>query len=224
MDDATSLRARLRRLPTLTGGSPAWRPEEAGSDPATVFVEWIGHAIDAGVREPHVMTLATVDQDGTPDARVLILKDVGDGTWWFASSAESAKGRQLAGQRRAALCFYWPEAGRQVRVRGAVITGDDERRRVDFLERSAGARAVAIGSRMSDSLASQEELDESVDAAMKRLEESPDLVPDAWRVYGVVADSVEFWQADFERNHVRLQYRREEAPAGAHWVRTRLWP
>lgn len=128
----------LRSLPTLTGTAPAL--EELAAEPHGLFLSWLGHAVDAGVPEPHAATLATVDRDGLPDARTLILKDVGPRGWAFASRRSSRKGAQLAARPAAALNFWWQPIVRAVRLRGAVTEATAEESAADFAVRSAAAR------------------------------------------------------------------------------------
>jgi pyridoxine/pyridoxamine 5'-phosphate oxidase len=121
------------------------------------------------------MTLSTVDADGSPDARVLILKDVTEGCWWFASSSESAKGRQLGASPAAALTFYWPAHARSVRIRGPVMAATATQSANDFGARGLGARAVALASKESQPARNREEIDEAVAAARSRLAGDPSL-------------------------------------------------
>ena len=117
-------------------------PDSPGPDehPAGVFVRWLESAFAAGVAEPHVSVLSTVDAGGYPDARVLVLRDIDRDGWWFSGPADSPKGVQLAAVPRAALTFYWREQGRQVRIRGTVHHGDAGTTARDFLDRSVTAR------------------------------------------------------------------------------------
>jgi pyridoxamine 5'-phosphate oxidase len=104
---------------------PEFDPAVAPDDPVTLFLRWLEVAIRDGVRAPHAMTLATADDQGQPSSRVLICKDVdGTGRWYFASSAASGKGRDLAVNPRAALSFWWPQQGRQIRIRGPAGPAD----------------------------------------------------------------------------------------------------
>ncbi|WP_156411449.1 pyridoxine/pyridoxamine 5'-phosphate oxidase [Nocardioides sp. Soil805] len=215
-----SLRAELRALPVL---SSVPRPFDVNSAPATpqeLFVDWFRQAVDAGEAEPHAMTLSTCDALGRPDARVLILKDLDEQGWWFATSSASTKGQQLEQRPTAALTFYWRTLGRQVRVRGTVLTASDERAAADFRARGLGARAVALASRESQPLADPSECREAVQVARAALEAHPGLVSPNWALYSVNPDQVEFWQADPDRQHARLRY----AGSGSRWVQTLLWP
>ncbi|NES16935.1 MULTISPECIES: pyridoxal 5'-phosphate synthase [Micromonospora] len=210
----------LRGLPVLAHEMPPFDPADAPDAPVPLFACWLAAAIDAGVDEPHAMTVSTVDADGAPDARVLILKDLDDEGWHFATTATSAKGRQLAGNPRIALSFHWREQGRQVRVRGTARTADPEVSRQDFLARPEGSRIATLPGRQSAVLTDRAELDRELAEVRTRLAADPGLVAEAHQVYSVTPATVEFWQADRERRHVRLRYRR----AGDGWARELLWP
>jgi pyridoxamine 5'-phosphate oxidase len=209
-DDLT---ARLRALPVFDLDLPVFDPSGAPDDPVELFAEWLEEAVGHGMREPHAMTISTVGADGRPNARVLILRGVVDGRWRFASSGLSVKGRELATTPAAALTFYWPVRGRQIRVRGKVAAADPRVSAQDFLARSSSARAEALLARQSQPL----------DGALPELDAPPpDLVAEHWTVSEVVADEVEFWQADVDRRHVRLRYAR--VVDGTRWSTQRLWP
>jgi pyridoxamine 5'-phosphate oxidase len=213
------VREFLRSLPVFAGVLTGFETDDAPARPQTLFESWLRDAVEAGVREPHAMTVSTVAPDG-PDARVVILKDVDADGWWFASSSASAKGRELADRPGAALTFYWPEIARQVRIRGRVRTGTAEQGARDFTARGSAARAVALAGHESDALDGRAECLAAIDAAQQRLAADPALVPATWTVYLVVAATVEFWQADKDRAHHRLQYRAVDGG----WERTLLWP
>jgi pyridoxamine 5'-phosphate oxidase len=214
------LRSRLRELKVFAGELASFEASNAPQHPAELFLIWLMEAIEAGVREPHAMTLSTVDDEGRPSSRVLILKGLGDGRWEFATSRRSRKGRELEGNGWGALSFYWSELGRQVRVRGRVLEVGQERSVADFLARSAGARAEALAGTQSEVLSEQRDLEDAVREAHELIEGDPQVVDEDWTVYGLAADEVEFWQAHSERRHVRLHYRLCE---GA-WIQERLWP
>ncbi|NYI04816.1 pyridoxine/pyridoxamine 5'-phosphate oxidase [Allostreptomyces psammosilenae] len=217
-----NLRELLRALPVFPATLPTFAPEQAPDDPVALFTEWLLDAVRAGVPEPHAMTLATADAAGDPSARVLICKDVDADGWQFASHAGSRKGRELAARPSAALTFYWQPLGRQVRVRGPVTRADAERAAEDFRARSVGARAETLVGRQSRPLGHPDEIEAAVRAQARRLRDEPNLVPPEWTVYTVRALEVEFWQADRDRRHLRLAYRRE-APESP-WTRQLLWP
>ncbi len=222
MSDGQSqeLRARLRELRVFAGDLAQFDVSDAPAHPAELFLRWLAEAIDADVPEPHAMTLSTVDRDGRPSSRVLILKGLSDGRWEFASSRRSRKGAELAANGWAALSFYWSALGRQVRVRGRVLDAGLERSGIDFLARSPAARAEALAGTQSAVLSDPEDLDAALREGRERIERDPRVVDADWALYGLAADEVEFWQAHPERRHARLRYLLRE---GA-WLRDQLWP
>ncbi|MFF1558870.1 pyridoxal 5'-phosphate synthase [Streptomyces sp. NPDC058279] len=200
---------------------PSFDPEAAPAEPLELFREWFTHAARAGQPEPHTMSLATVDADGRPDVRTLMLHDADARGWHFASHATSAKGRQLAGQSAAALGFYWPAVGRQIRIRGRVTACGPQESRADLAVRSRGALAAALTGRQSEVLGSLAELAEASAAAWVRAGADPEAPAPTWTRYVLEPAEVEFFQGDAARRHTRLHYRRD--PAGT-WTRSLLWP
>ncbi|MFD2655588.1 pyridoxine/pyridoxamine 5'-phosphate oxidase [Gracilibacillus thailandensis] len=210
----------LRNLKSLTGPFPDFHTKDLPDYPSDLFVEWLYVAIEKGIHEPHAMTLSTVDKAGAPDARVLILKDVINNGWYFATSTTSRKGEQLKFNPKVALTFYWAEIGRQVRIRGVATEMPPETNSNDFLERSSGARALALIGHQSKELMQRENLDEALLKTKELVKEAPDTVSSTWKLYVVYADEVEFWQGDPERKHRRVQYQRKDD----HWIHRLLWP
>ncbi|WP_374200834.1 pyridoxine/pyridoxamine 5'-phosphate oxidase [Streptomyces bambusae] len=225
--------ATLRSLRVWDIELPHFDADAAPADPLPLFREWFVHAAKAGQPEPHTMSLATVDDLGRPDVRTLMLHDADAHGWHFASHATSAKGRQLAARPDAALGFYWPAVARQVRVRGRVTAAGPEVSRADLAVRSRGALAAALTGRQSEVLGSAEELALASAAAWERAGAEPDAPAPTWTAYVLEPDSVEFFQGDAMRRHVRLRYRRSrQGPQGAEggegaqqpWTRELLWP
>lgn len=196
---AGGLRELLRGLDVLSGELPVFDPGAAPPDPAALFTEWLLGAVAAGVPEPHAMTLSTVDRQGNPSARVLILKGLDANGWKFAVHDESPKGRELAARRSAALTFYWPLQARQVRVRGPVAGESAEQSAADFLARSPAARAEALLGRQSSPLQDLAERDEATRKSLEQVDREPGLVPPEWTLYALRPESVEFWQGDGDR-------------------------
>ncbi|MFF0964346.1 pyridoxine/pyridoxamine 5'-phosphate oxidase [Streptomyces sp. NPDC003703] len=238
----TDLDALLRSLrvwdPEVTR-LPAFDPGEAPADPLDLFTAWFAQAVAAGEPEPHTMSLATADAGGDPDVRVVMLHGADARGWAFATHAGSRKGRQLAARPHAALLFYWPVLGRQVRVRGPVTTAPRAEARTDLHARSTGALAAALTGAQSELLGSLGELDRASAAAWQRAEAAPDTDAPSWTLYRLRPDEVEFFQGDARRRHVRLRYRaraeqegrEEQAGQGGQegreergWVRELLWP
>ncbi|WP_406508140.1 pyridoxal 5'-phosphate synthase [Streptomyces sp. NBC_00212] len=199
---------------------PPFDPAGAPATPLPLFQEWLMHAAGAGQAEPHTMTLATVDEAGRPDIRTLMLHDADDDGWHFASHSTSAKGRQLAARPVAALGFYWPAVGRQVRVRGTVTPAGQAASQADLHARSTGALAAALVGRMSEVLDEYRELEDASETAWRRAEADQLTPVPTWTRYVLEPTEVEFFQGDARRRHVRLRYRRE----ATGWTRELLWP
>ncbi|NNN30431.1 pyridoxal 5'-phosphate synthase [Streptomyces sp. S3(2020)] len=217
-----SVREWLRSLEVFAGSLADFDPADAPADPVDLFLDWLREAVAAGVPDAHAMTLSTVGEDGGPDARVLILKNVDGDGWQFAVHAGSPKGRQLADRPLAALTFYWPQLGRQVRVRGGVEPASPEQSAADLLARAPSARAEVLLGRQSDHLDTPGEREGAFRAALARIEAEPDLVSAEWTLYTLVPSQIEFWQADKDRLHNRLRY--ERADRHTPWERHLLWP
>jgi len=133
-------RALLRSLPSLSGNASTLDLAALPHDPVALFLEWLGVARQAGAAEPHAMTLSTVDAGGVPDARILVLKDVDERGWSFASTRSSSKGAQLDANPHAALTFWWQPVVRSVRVRGRAVEASREESLADLRARSAAAQ------------------------------------------------------------------------------------
>ncbi|WP_411106701.1 pyridoxal 5'-phosphate synthase [Streptomyces sp. cmx-4-9] len=213
--------ATLHSLRVWAHPLPSFDAQAAPAEPLPLFREWLVHAARAGQPEPHTMSLATVDGAGRPDVRILMLHEADARGWHFASHATSAKGRQLAEQPEAALAFYWPAVGRQVRVRGSVTACGPQESREDLAVRSRGALAAALTGRQSEVLGSPQELVRASEAAWDRAGTEPDAPAPTWTRYVLEPREVEFFQGDAARRHIRLRYRR---PAGGSWTAELLWP
>ncbi|WP_435859995.1 pyridoxine/pyridoxamine 5'-phosphate oxidase [Streptomyces roseus] len=216
-----AFRSALHSLRVWDGPLPDFDPDSAPAEPLPLFHEWFVRAAASGQPEPHTMSLATVDAEGRPDVRTLMLHDADGRGWHFASHATSAKGRQLAGHPDAALGFYWPAVARQIRIRGRVAACGPEESRADLAVRSRGALAAALTGRQSERLDSLAELRSVYETAWERAGAEPDAPAPTWTRYVLAATEVEFFQGDASRRHVRLHYRR--GPGGL-WTRTLLWP
>lgn len=223
-DEQQAFRAALEDLRVWDSGLAGFDTEDVPDLPMVLFQRWFVEAAAGGQVEPHAMTLATVDGEGRPDVRTLLLHDADERGWHFASHATSAKGGQLAARPWAALGFYWPTPGRQVRVRGAVSALGEEESRADLAVRSTGALAAALTGRQSEVLGSAEELARASQAAWERARAEPDAAVPTWTRYVLAADEVEFFQGDDRRRHVRLRYRRADPATTGGWSRELLWP
>ena len=218
----TPLRDRLRSLPVFAGDLPHFDPTEVPADPFALFEAWLLRAVDDGVAEPHAMTLATADATGAPSARVVVLKDVRDGGWEFATDARSRKARDRASNPRAAANFYWQPQGRQVRLSGALVDRGPQASAADFLARSPASRAAALAVRPGEPLGSAAELEAAIVDARQRVDREPGLVLAEWLLLALIPLEVEFWQGDPRRAHTRVVYRRDDVDAP--WRCELVWP
>lgn len=218
MSEPQTARELMRNVPVFPQDPGGFDPERTPDAPVELFLNWLAEAIDASVSAPHAVNVATIGEDGMPDARVMVLKDAGDRGWSFASSSASPKGRQLQGSPSAALTFFWPEAGRQIRIRGSVQQGTTTENAEDFRRRNPVARALVLAGRQSEVVRGGPNA--AVQRELERVTADEGIVAPEWTVYTVVAQTVEFWQADNNRRHTRLRYKR----MGQRWQKELLWP
>jgi len=188
-------------------------------NPVDQWHRWYLDAVQAGLSEPNAMVVATVDVDGTPDGRWVLVRNVDERGFDFYTNLESAKARQLDAHPAACAVFGWLELHRQVRVRGPVVRVDDAEADEYFASRPRGSRLGAWASEQSSVIAGRHVLDAAVAAADARFaEEVPR--PPFWGGFRVVPQEVEFWQGRASRLHDRFRYRR----AGDDWFVERLAP
>jgi len=190
------------------------------AEPFGLFAEWLEAAKAAEPNDANAMTLATLDAEGAPDARIVLLKDVDARGFTFFSNQESAKGEQLWAHPAAALVFHWKSLRRQVRVRGTVEPVSAAEADAYFASRARESRIGAWASDQSRPLDSRAVLEARV-AERTAVFEGRDVPrPDHWSGWRVVPQQVEFWRDRAFRLHDRLRFERD----GDAWLRTRLWP
>ena len=188
--------------------------------PLPLFLEWMADARRTEPNDSNAMALATVDGDGLPDCRMVLLKGVDERGFAFYSNRESAKGGQLAGQPRAALLFHWKSLRRQVRVRGMIEPVSEAEADAYFASRARESRIGAWASAQSRPLDNRETLEAAVREAEARCEGVEPPRPEDWTGWRVVPDQIEFWRDRAFRLHDRLRFDRD----GDGWRRTRLYP
>lgn len=220
--DDDSFRTELRNTKVLEGPFPDLDFDTFPEFPHDAFKLWYHEAVAAGVREPHAMTVSTVDDQGHPDARVLILKNVDERGWHFAAKSDSPKGKQLAGNGHAALTFYWPQLARQIRLKGRALEVPEAECALDWKARPIESRISAVASVQSQVLLGHDALSQSLAETESKLFKNPMLGVKNWRVYTVAADTVEFWQGEASRLHRRLQYMYNKDED--KWQKQLLWP
>ena len=195
---------------------------DLAADPFAMFALWFAQAVETAVPEPNAMTLATAAPNGTPSARIVLLKGVDAGGFVFYTDYRSRKGVEIAANPVAALVFYWHELERQVRIVGGVsrLAGDESD--AYYRSRPLGSRFGAWASEQSTVLPSRAELEARLAAVEARHPDGDVPRPPHWGGYRVEPVEVEFWQGRESRLHDRLRYRREGAPAP--WIVERLSP
>jgi pyridoxamine 5'-phosphate oxidase len=198
--------------------NPPLDREHLAADPIEQFSAWFDDAREA-VPLPEAMTMATVDADGRPDARMVLLKGFGPEGFRFFTNYESAKGEQLGASSRGALVLYWRELDRQVRIRGEVERLSAKDSDDYFASRPRDSQLAAAISPQSRPI-EREELDRRYVELANALGESSPQRPEHWGGYLLRPEAIEFWQGRDSRMHDRFRYMRE----GGSWRIERLAP
>ena len=192
---------------------------DADADPLGQFEHWFRQTLDAELALPNAMTLATIGEDGRPDARIVLLKGLENGGFVFFTNYQSHKGRELARDGRACLLFLWQQLERQVRIEGRVEKVAAAESDAYFATRPLGARHSAWASSQSAEVPDRGTLEQALETMRARYGEDPPRPPH-WGGYRLLPEVMEFWQGRENRLHDRLLYRR----SGGTWKRSRLAP
>jgi len=192
---------------------------DVSADPYTQFQRWFDEALRAELPMVNAMTLATVGADGAPSARIVLLKGIDHNGFVFYTNYMSRKGRELAGNPRAALVFHWTDLEREVRVDGSVEKVTAAESDEYFASRPLGSRHAAIASPQSEVVTSRAVLEARFNAAAADHGEAAPR-PAHWGGYRVLPTSIEFWQGRPSRLHDRLLYTRQDD----RWTIVRLAP
>lgn len=191
-------------------------------DPISLFQTWMAEARATEPNDSNAMSLATVDAEGRPDVRIVLLKGVDQEGFTFFTNLESTKGAQLAANPVAALCFHWKSQRRQVRVRGAVSRVSDSEADAYFASRAAQSRISAIASDQSRPLADRAVFEQRVAEISSIYGDDKDIPrPPHWGGFRLVPTEIEFWQDQAFRMHDRVRFYRKDAGG---WGAVRLYP
>ena len=191
-------------------------------DPIALFETWMAEAEAHEPNDPNAMALATADESGLPNVRMVLLKGIEDGAFVFYSNMESAKGAELEANPKAALCFHWKSLRRQVRLRGFITAVSDAEADAYFASRPRGSRIGAWASQQSRPLASRFALEKAVAKFTAKYGIGDVPRPSYWSGYRLMPNEIEFWHDRPFRLHDRVVFRRtsENEP----WAKTRLYP
>ncbi len=194
----------------------------AATDPFALFARWFEQAKRAEPEYPEAMCLATVDEDGMPDARMVLLKDFDERGFVFYTNLESAKGRQILTSGKAALNFWWRNLHRQVRVRGLTERVSDEEADTYFATRPRGSQIGAWASKQSREMESPHALERNVMKEAARFHVGRVPRPPYWTGVRVVPLAIEFWHERPFRLHERIRFERQDI--SSPWRKKRLYP
>lgn len=194
--------------------------KEVSNNPIQQFEHWFKEALDSQVTEPNAFTLSTVDENGQPHSRVVLLKGLEDGAFVFYTNQASDKGEQIRINPKVSICFFWAELERQVRINGVARPVPDEVSDAYFKSRPHGSQLGAHASNQSEVVKDRTQLEEQYKIAEESFTEGQVPRPENWGGYAIEASYFEFWQGRRSRLHDRIAYRQD----GESWNIIRLSP
>jgi pyridoxamine 5'-phosphate oxidase len=213
----------------MAGSAPIQHPNRLTSgdftqadEPLRLFADWLAEATRSEPSDPTAMTLATVDQDGLPNARLVLLKGFDEQGFVFYTNLDSPKGRELDRSAKAALVFHWKSLARQVRLRGSIERVSDAEADAYFATRPRLAQIGAWASKQSAPLESRMAFEKAIAVTMAKFAVGAIPRPPNWSGYRLKPLIMEFWQDRPYRLHDRIEFRRSSA--GEPWSKTRLYP
>ena len=193
------------------------------NDPFVQFERWMSEAVEAGLSDPTAMTVATVDQQGHPSQRIVLLKDVSHAGFTFYTNLASRKAHDIAANKHLSLHFPWHTQERQVMVRGSAQLLPRDEVALYFASRPRLSQLAAWTSHQSEPIASREALLARFEHIQQKFQDRVIPVPDFWGGYRVVPLEIEFWQGGQHRLHDRFVFSRP-TPADRNWTIQRLMP
>ncbi|MDW5314270.1 pyridoxamine 5'-phosphate oxidase [Rhizobium sp. PL01] len=192
------------------------------NEPFSLFGTWLKEAQAAEINDPNALALATVDADGLPDVRMVLLKDFDERGFVFYTNFESQKGQEILGSMKAAMCFHWKTLRRQVRVRGPVEIVSNEEADEYYKTRARGSRIGAWASKQSRPLESRFALEKAVAEYTLKYAIGEIPRPNHWSGFRIRPTSIEFWKDGAFRLHDRIEFRRDQAEGD--WSKVRMYP
>ncbi|WP_448033706.1 pyridoxamine 5'-phosphate oxidase [Bradyrhizobium liaoningense] len=213
MTDTTSMKHQT----PLTSGDFT-----AADEPFALFEAWLNEAIKSEPNDPNAMALATVDPDGLPDVRMVLMKGFDTEGFVFYSHIASQKGRELAANPKAALLFHWKSLRRQVRIRGNVTPVTDTEADAYFATRPKQAQIGAWASKQSQELESRFAFEQAIAKVAARYVIGEVPRPPGWSGWRITPLRIEFWHDRPFRLHDRIEFRRDAADQ--KWSKTRMYP
>jgi pyridoxamine 5'-phosphate oxidase len=201
-------------------GELALNEHSINNDPIAQFKIWFEEVLAKEHSDPTAMVLSTVDEQGHPDSRVVLLKGIENEHFIFYTNYLSAKGIQLQKQPYAALNFYWPQMARQVRIRGLVEKVNKELSNSYFSSRPVNSQVGALVSPQSQKIKDRAFLEQAINQLIQTHGQEPIVRPEHWGGYRVIPYSIEFWQGRDNRLHDRIAYCRQDG----EWSHYRLAP
>ena len=201
-------------------GQASLNEDEVLDDPMAQFTSWFEQALQAQVNEPNAMNVATVDANGRPSSRIVLVKQFDERGFTWYTNYDSRKAQELRANPHAALLFFWSELERQVRIEGRVETTSAEESDKYFHSRPLKSRLSAIASQQSAPIDNRAALERNYEAVAATAGEAP-ARPSNWGGFRLVPERIEFWQGRRSRFHDRIVYERQE---DGSWVRQRLQP
>ncbi len=190
-------------------------------DPLTQFEHWLEQSVRAGLEDPTAMVLATVDSEGMPSQRIVLLKGMSHGGFVFYTNYGSAKASDIAGDARVSLLFPWNELDRQVIIQGRAEKMSMAESAAYFVTRPRESQIAAWASRQSRPVSARALLEKQVSVLKEKFGKGEIPVPDFWGGYRVIPRRIEFWQGGEHRIHDRFLYTRE---SDDHWTIQQLQP
>ena len=192
------------------------------TEPFTLFGAWLKDAEASEINDPNAVSLATVDESGMPNVRMVLLKGYDVNGFVFYTNFESQKGQEILGQKKAAMCFHWKSLRRQVRLRGNVEIVTDVEADAYYQTRPRGSRIGAWASKQSRPLEGRFALEKAVAEYTARYAIGEIPRPAHWSGFRIKPTSIEFWHDRKFRLHDRMEFRRETPEQ--EWLKVRMYP